>query len=74
MKVIMILHATSILERLSAPLCDALMEQADSQQVLEYLERANLFVVSLDTVRRWIWPYRGFNSVSSLDMSCISRM
>src|SRR5262249_54956920 len=32
---------TSLLERLSAPLCDALMEQAGSQQMLEYLERAN---------------------------------
>ena len=37
---------TSILERLSASLCDAVMEQAGSQEMLEYLERANLFVVS----------------------------
>lgn len=47
------LQSTSILERLSAPLCDALMQQAGSQQVLECLQRANLFVVSLDTERRW---------------------
>ncbi len=44
---------TSILERLSAPLCDALLEQTDSQQILEYLERANVFVVPLDSQRRW---------------------
>ena len=44
---------TSLLERMSAPLCDALMEQAGSQQMLEYLERANLFVVALDAERRW---------------------
>ena len=44
---------TSILSRLSAPLCDAILEQSGSQQVLEQLERANLFIVSLDTQRRW---------------------
>jgi LuxR family maltose regulon positive regulatory protein len=47
------LLSTSILKRLSAPLCDAILEQSGSQQVLEYLERANLFLVSLDTQRRW---------------------
>ncbi|MFL5657717.1 MAG: LuxR C-terminal-related transcriptional regulator [Ktedonobacteraceae bacterium] len=44
---------TSILERLTAPLCDAVLGQQGSQQVLEQLERANLFVVSLDGQRRW---------------------
>jgi LuxR family transcriptional regulator, maltose regulon positive regulatory protein len=44
---------TALLERLSAPLCDALMEQAGSQEMLEYLEQANLFVVSLDEHRHW---------------------
>ena len=47
-----LLH-TSILKRLSAPLCDAILEQSGSQQMLEQLERANLFIVSLDTQRRW---------------------
>ena len=47
------LHRTSILERLSAPLCDALMQQSGSQEMLEELERANLFVISLDSQRRW---------------------
>ncbi len=47
------LHATSILERLSASLCDAIMQQSGSQEMLEELERANLFVVSLDSQRRW---------------------
>ncbi len=44
---------TSILERLSAPLCDAVLEQNDSQQMLQWLEQANLFVVSLDNRRQW---------------------
>jgi LuxR family transcriptional regulator, maltose regulon positive regulatory protein len=47
-----LLH-TSILKRLSAPLCDAILQQSGSQQMLEQLERANLFIVSLDTQRRW---------------------
>ena len=44
---------TSILERLSASLCDALLEQTNSQELLEFLERANVFVVPLDGRRRW---------------------
>jgi len=47
-----LLH-TSILERLSGPLCDAVREQEGSQAMLEALERANLFVVALDDERRW---------------------
>jgi LuxR family maltose regulon positive regulatory protein len=65
---------TSILDRLTGPLCDAILvsgveEQqrggdhgtsvpqtpisASGQEILEYLERNNLFVVSLDNERRW---------------------
>ncbi len=44
---------TSILEQLSGPLCDALTGRHDSQEVLEYLERANLFLVPLDEERHW---------------------
>jgi len=44
---------TSILGRLSGPLCDAVTGQADGQAMLEKLERANLFTVPLDDERRW---------------------
>jgi LuxR family maltose regulon positive regulatory protein len=44
---------TSVLTQLSAPLCDAILEQSGSQQILEQLERANLFLVSLDGQRQW---------------------
>ena len=47
---------TSILERLSGPLCDAVTGRTDSQQLLEQTERANLFLVPLDEVRGW-WRY-----------------
>ncbi|HKY53044.1 MAG TPA: LuxR C-terminal-related transcriptional regulator [Anaerolineales bacterium] len=46
---------TSILDRMCGPLCDAILmdESASSQQTLEYLEHANLFIVPLDNERRW---------------------
>jgi len=51
---------TSILDRLSGPLCDAVCsegtggtEQENSQALLEQLEEANLFLVPLDHERRW---------------------
>ena len=47
-----LLH-TSILERLSGPLCDAVTGQEGSQAMLEALDRANLFVVALDDERNW---------------------
>ncbi len=45
---------TSVLERLSAPLCDALLgTDGVAQGLLEILERANLFLVPLDDERGW---------------------
>jgi LuxR family transcriptional regulator, maltose regulon positive regulatory protein len=46
---------TSILERLCGPLCEAVLgpPSASGQETLEYLERANLFIVPLDNERRW---------------------
>ncbi|AOZ93883.1 LuxR C-terminal-related transcriptional regulator [Paenibacillus crassostreae] len=49
-----LLH-TSILDRLCGPLCDAVLfdSSASGQEILTYLERANLFIVPLDNDRRW---------------------
>ncbi len=46
---------TSILERMCGPLCDAVLGNPNSsgQETLTYLERANLFIVSLDNERYW---------------------
>ena len=44
---------TSILDRMTAALCEALTGRADSQAVLQQLEQANLFIVPLDDERRW---------------------
>jgi LuxR family maltose regulon positive regulatory protein len=47
------LLSTCILERFSAPLCDAVMQQTGSQRMFQRIEQANLFVVSLDSKREW---------------------
>jgi len=47
------LLSTCILERLTAPLCDAVVQQTGSQRILQQLEQANVFVVSLDSKRQW---------------------
>ena len=51
---------TSILEQLTAPLCDALLDSEaeslptrPSSVILEELEHANLFIIPLDNVQRW---------------------
>jgi len=44
---------TSIVERLCAPLCDALTGRQDGQAMLERLESDNLFLLPLDSERRW---------------------
>jgi LuxR family maltose regulon positive regulatory protein len=47
---------TSVLERLCGPLCDAVTGHSGGQELLEQVERANLFLVPLDEVRGW-WRY-----------------
>ena len=47
---------TSVLERLSGELCDAVTGRVGSQAMLQEIERAGLLVVPLDEVRGW-WRY-----------------
>src|SRR5262249_33651042 len=47
---------TSVLERLSGELCDAVTGRPGSQAMLQDIERAGLFLVPLDEVRGW-WRY-----------------
>jgi LuxR family maltose regulon positive regulatory protein len=51
---------TAILDRLTGSLCDALLAEESSseapgrsQEILEYLEQSNLFLVPLDSRRQW---------------------
>jgi LuxR family transcriptional regulator, maltose regulon positive regulatory protein len=54
---------TSILDRFCGSLCDAILPGESGQQTLEYLERANLFVVPLDGERKWYRYHRLFGEL-----------
>lgn len=54
---------TSVLERLSGPLCDAMTGQSDGQSMLVQLESANLFISPLDDERRWYRYHQLFADV-----------
>jgi LuxR family maltose regulon positive regulatory protein len=47
------LLVTSVLNRMCAPLCDALTERADGAGLISEIYRANLFLVPLDDEHRW---------------------
>jgi LuxR family maltose regulon positive regulatory protein len=47
------LHRTAILDRLCAPLCDAVAGRVDSKAVLSRLDQANMFLIPLDDDREW---------------------
>ena len=57
------LMQTSILNSLCGPLCDAVTGRNDSAEILETLERANMFVVPLDEGRRWYRCHHLFSDV-----------
>ncbi len=59
---------TSILDRLTGPLCDGLTGRDDGKAVLESLERANLFVVPLDDTRRWYRYHHLFADVLQMHL------
>ncbi len=44
---------TSILEQISAPLCNTVLSKNNSQIILEELEKNNMFVFPLDSERHW---------------------
>ena len=54
---------TSILDRLSGPLCDAVTGNDDGRAMLAVLDRANLFLVALDDRRHWYRYHRLFSDV-----------
>ncbi len=54
---------TSILNRLSGPLCDAVTGRNDGKVMLSALERDNLFLVALDGRRQWYRYHQLFADV-----------
>jgi LuxR family transcriptional regulator, maltose regulon positive regulatory protein len=55
-----LLLRTSVLDRFSGQLCDAVTGASGSQGLLEELERSQLFLVPLDTTRHWYRYHRLF--------------
>lgn len=52
------LDQTSVLDRFSADLCDAVTGRTDSAAVIDHLDRTNLFVIPLDSTREWYRYHR----------------
>ena len=57
------LRPTAILDRLTAPLCNALTGREDGQAMLDQLSGANLFLIPLDHRREWYRYHRLFAEV-----------
>ncbi|HET7516317.1 MAG TPA: hypothetical protein VFN05_01215, partial [Actinomycetes bacterium] len=55
-EVVGLLLETSVLDQVCGPLAQAVTGRGESQQLLEQIERATLFLVPLDDVRGW-WRY-----------------
>jgi LuxR family maltose regulon positive regulatory protein len=60
---------TSVLRRLSGPLCDAILEGEGSSGRLEELERSNLFLVPLDDRREWYRYHQLFGELLRLELA-----
>ena len=54
---------TAILDRFCAPLCNAVTERDDGKEMLDVLERSNLFLIPLDDQRQWYRYHRLFAEV-----------
>ncbi|HEY2298356.1 MAG TPA: LuxR C-terminal-related transcriptional regulator [Jatrophihabitans sp.] len=54
---------TSILNRLSAELCDAVTERHDGTGALDDIYRANLFLIPLDDEQRWFRYHQLFREI-----------
>jgi LuxR family transcriptional regulator, maltose regulon positive regulatory protein len=60
---------TSILERLTAPLCDAILEIDDSAALLAELEHGNQFLIPLDDHREWYRYHHLFAQLLRLELA-----
>jgi LuxR family maltose regulon positive regulatory protein len=60
---------TSILERLCAPACDAITGRSDGIARLEEVQRANLFLVSLDSRGQWFRYHHLFRDLLRLELA-----
>ena len=59
---------TSVLERLCAPLCDAVTGEPGSARALDSLSRTNLFLLPLDDRRRWFRFHHLFAQILRVEL------
>jgi LuxR family maltose regulon positive regulatory protein len=64
----LLLLRTSVLERVSGPLADVLTGSSDGERILQDLEQAGAFVVSLDGRRSWFRYHRLFADLLHLEL------
>jgi LuxR family maltose regulon positive regulatory protein len=57
------LERTSVLERVSGELCDAMLQRGGSRKELARIERANLFLIHLDGEEGWFRYHRLFRQI-----------
>jgi LuxR family maltose regulon positive regulatory protein len=62
------LTRTSVLDRMSGPLCDAVLECDDSALRLEAVEAANLFVIPLNHRRLWFRYHHLFREMLAAEL------
>ena len=62
-RLLLFLTRCSVLERLSGPLCDAVLATTGSADLLESLARSNLLVAPLDRRRQWYRLHRLFREL-----------
>ena len=63
-----LLLRTSILDRVSGPLADALVGGSGAERILHALEQANAFVVALDPARSWFRYHNLFADLLRLEL------
>jgi LuxR family maltose regulon positive regulatory protein len=62
------LTRTSVLDRMSGQLCDAVLERHDSARMLEAFEAKNLLVIPLDHKRRWFRYHHLFREMLAAEL------
>ena len=63
------LTRTAVLERMCGPLCDAVLESQGSAEILDSLERSNLFVVALDRTGYWYRYHHLFRELLQAELA-----
>jgi LuxR family maltose regulon positive regulatory protein len=62
------LTRTAVLDRMSGPLCDAVLDTSGSSDVLASLEASNLLLVPLDRQRRWYRYHHLFHELLGAEL------